>query len=80
MADLESMTIDELEAAKEELHQEEDAVREKLLTAKEVLDRKLAFERAKSALQQAGMDLNADGSVLIAPPPAAIGVEPAEVN
>jgi hypothetical protein len=80
MADLESLSVDELEAAKDKLHREEEAIREKLLAAKAVLDRKLAFERARQALQQAGMDMNADGSVLITPPGAVMGVEPGEVN
>jgi hypothetical protein len=78
--ELENLSVDELEAHKLELHAQEDELRERLRAAETVLAKKLGIQRARAALRQAGMDLGADGSVLIAPPPAVIGVEPAEVN
>lgn len=73
MTDYDAMTPDEIIDAKVAIDAQIEVHRGELRRAEGVLAAKLAQERARMALQAAGFDLAADGSVLITPPGAAIG-------
>lgn len=76
MADLATMTVEEIDDYKANIEAQVDALREQLHEANFHRRRAVAMDAAQAALRSAGVA----GDVVISPGPATIGAQPGEVN
>jgi len=74
LAKIESKSLEEIEALKAALHEKEDAVRDDLRALEAIAARKRTMALAQAALKAAGVD----GSVLLTPAHAVVGVTAAD--